>query len=165
MLYGQRYLIVKVLTSLRPSPSPKPKAPKSPKKGTRNFASGRVTKILWATHHPPHHPQLLSMMKASNKKTQRVKVTQNNPLYWLSTKNSSWKAKEKINYFHHIPVINRIIFRFVVSSQTLMYNPSSDFTPLLNCTIPIGRINTNINNNHPPTHPQRGLQHACTFSP
>ena len=27
-----------------------------------------------------------------------------------------------------------------------MYNPSSDFTPLLNCTIPIGTINTFINN-------------------
>ena len=42
-----------LLTSQRPSPSPKPKAPKSPKKGKRNLASGLVTKILLATT-PPH---------------------------------------------------------------------------------------------------------------
>ena len=36
--------------------------------------TGADTKILWATH-PTHHPQLFSMKEASNKKTQRVKVT------------------------------------------------------------------------------------------
>ena len=55
--------------------------------------------------------------------------------------------KKNINYFRHIPVINWIIF--VVSSQTLMFNPSNDFTPLLNCPIPIGIINTFINNKKP----------------
>ena len=36
---------IRKLTSPRPSPSPKTKAPKSPKKGKRNLASGLVTKI------------------------------------------------------------------------------------------------------------------------
>ena len=39
-----------------------------------NPRTGADTKILWATTHPTH-PQLLSMKEASNKKTQRVKVT------------------------------------------------------------------------------------------
>ena len=37
-------------------------------------------------HHPPTHAQLLSMNEAANKKTQRFKVTQNDPLYWLRSR-------------------------------------------------------------------------------
>ena len=57
-------------------PNPQGQAPtqsnpvKISSKGT-----GADTKILWATHHHHPTPKLLSMKEASNKKTQRVKVT------------------------------------------------------------------------------------------
>ena len=40
--------IIKFLID-KPEAKSQSKAPKSPKKGKRNFASGLVTKILWAT--------------------------------------------------------------------------------------------------------------------
>ena len=43
-------------------------------------------------HHPPH-PKLLSMKEVSNNKTQRVKVTQYDPLYLLGTKKNRWTAR------------------------------------------------------------------------
>ena len=56
-----------------------------PKAQISSKGTGADTKILWATHPtPPHHPQLLSMKEASNKKTQRVKVTKDDILYLFS---------------------------------------------------------------------------------
>ena len=52
-------------------------------KGKRNLDSGLSLKSHGPP--PPPHPQLLSMKKACNKKTQRVKVTQYDPLYLLSS--------------------------------------------------------------------------------
>ena len=46
---------VSILHIDKPEAKAQSKAPKSPKKGKRNLASGLVTKILWATHHPTHN--------------------------------------------------------------------------------------------------------------
>ena len=56
-----------------PSQNPNPQGPDPTQSNPVKISSkgtGADTKILWATH-----PQLLSMKEASNKKTQRVKVT------------------------------------------------------------------------------------------
>ena len=59
-------------------------SPKSKPKGKEEFGLRAVSIILEATH--PPIPQLLSMKEASSNKTQRVKVTQYDPLYQHSTK-------------------------------------------------------------------------------
>ena len=58
-------------------PRPKTQTPKAQPQPSQisSKGTGADTKILWATHPTPPHPQLLSMKEASNKKTQRVKVT------------------------------------------------------------------------------------------
>ena len=72
-------------------PESKSQAQSQIEKGKGNLDSGLSLKSYGP---PPPHPQLLSMKEVSNKKTQRVKVTQYDPLYLLSTKNR-WTAKGK----------------------------------------------------------------------
>ena len=53
------------------------------------------SKILWVTHPTTSpHPKLLSMKEVSNNKTQRVKVTQFDPLYLVSTKKQVDRERE-----------------------------------------------------------------------
>ena len=83
------------LTSPRPSPSPQ-----STPKRKEEFGLWCVTKVSWATPPPnpnpnPPNPQLLSMKQASNKKTQCLKVTPNDTLYFLSNKNPGGKQEQE----------------------------------------------------------------------
>ena len=55
-------------------------------KGIRNLDSGLSLKSYGPPPHH-HHPQLLSTKEVSNSKTHRVKVTQYDPLYLISTNN------------------------------------------------------------------------------
>ena len=77
------------------SPVPKPKSPRpspNPVK-PRSQSVPRGLGLTLKSYGPPtHHPQLLSMKEASNKKTQRVKVTQDDPLYLFSQK-IRWTAR------------------------------------------------------------------------
>ena len=66
-------IICTILSS--PSPNPAQPRPSHTQIPISSKGTGADTKILWATTTPPPHPQLLSMKDASNKKTQRVKVT------------------------------------------------------------------------------------------
>ena len=70
-----------------PSPSPK-----SNRKQKEELDSGLSLK----SHGPPSPTtlQLSSMKEASNKQTQRVKVTQYDPLYLLSTKTGGQQEEE-----------------------------------------------------------------------
>ena len=61
--------------------------PVKSKKVKGEFGLWAVTKIL---------------KNASNKKTQRVRVTQNDPLYLLSTKNPGGQQEEEHGVDHHV---------------------------------------------------------------
>ena len=85
-----------ILLGLIPVQSPKSWS----QKGKEEFG-------LWASHYnlighlphptPPTHPQLLSMMEASSNKTHRVKVTQYDTLYQLSTKKQVDSKRENMD--------------------------------------------------------------------
>ena len=76
-MYDVMIIIYECNCCQAPSQNPNPQGPAPTQSNPVKISSkgtGADTKILWATTHPPH-PQLLSMKEASNKKTQRVKVT------------------------------------------------------------------------------------------
>ena len=89
--------IKSLLTSPRPGPSPKskPKIPNSQiQKGKGNLASGLSLKYFGRPPPSHHYPQHLDMKEASDKQTQRVKVTWNNPLF--STAKIRWRTLSMI---------------------------------------------------------------------
>ena len=73
----------------------------------REFILWAVSKISWATTLPtPPHLQLLSMKdmkEVSNNKTQKVKVTQYDPLNPLSTKNQVDSKRNHMGVVQHVP--------------------------------------------------------------
>ena len=77
------------ITIIIVKPRPKSQSPKAQPQPSQTQSKsvlrglGLTLKSYGPPTHPPHppHPQLLSMKEASNKKTQRVKVTLDDPLY------------------------------------------------------------------------------------
>ena len=75
-----------------PSPKSRPKIKQKRERGVELWAVSKISSAITTTPNPTH-PQLSSMKEASNKKTQRVKVMQYDPLYLLSTKKHRWTAR------------------------------------------------------------------------
>ena len=85
------------LTSTSPSPKSQIQAQREREIWTQGCLYNRI-----GPQHPPIHPQLLSMKDASSNITQRVKVTQYDPLYQLSTKKHVESKRENTDEFNMI---------------------------------------------------------------